>query len=88
MSIGEPTSLAQVQLTALKASTDVGFIHYIGVYTVPAGQYITRVIALTPLQWASDGKGNLVDEISVGCNIPYDFGDAPDGINGVPSYKY
>ncbi len=86
LSIGEPTSLAQIQLTALKASTDVGFIHYIGVYTVPAGQYITR-IALTPLQWASDGKGNLVDGVSVGCNIPYDFGDAPDGINGVPSYN-
>ncbi|WP_146108436.1 GEVED domain-containing protein [Photobacterium angustum] len=86
LSIGGPTSLAQIQLTGLKASTDVGFIHYIGVYTVPAGQYITR-IALTPLQWVNDGTGNLVDGVSVGCNLPYDFGDAPDGINGVPSYK-
>ena len=75
--IGEPGSLTQIQLTDVKSSTDVGYIYYSGSYTVPAGQYITRV-ALLPLQWASDGEGNLVDGVTVGCATDYDYGDAPD----------
>lgn len=77
MRMGTPDNLQQVQLTDQKSSTDVGFIQYTGIYTVPANQYITRV-AWLPVQWASDGEGNLIDGINVGCVPSYDYGDAPD----------
>ncbi|PSU70008.1 hypothetical protein C9J22_12485 [Photobacterium phosphoreum] len=89
MLMGTPDNLQQVQLTEQKSSTDVGFIQYTGIYTVPANQYITRV-AWLPVQWVSDGEGNLIDGINVGCVPSYDYGDAPDNgdasNNGMDDY--
>ncbi|PSU28775.1 hypothetical protein CTM91_07950 [Photobacterium aquimaris] len=89
MQIGAPDNLQQLQLTDEKSTTDVGFIQYLGLYTVPANQYITR-IAWLPVQWVSDGQGNLIDGINVGCVTEYDYGDAPDdndsGTAGVNDY--
>ncbi|MFA0414810.1 DUF6701 domain-containing protein [Vibrio renipiscarius] len=49
---------------------------YSGLYTVPQGQYVTRIAfkSLKPLDGAS---GNILDNAKFGCEIGYDFGDLP-----------
>lgn len=72
--IGPPQS-PTLQATAMDGTSAWGT--YGGFYTVPAGQYITRLQFTAVGSYGGNNSiGNFLDDVSVGSS--FDYGDAPD----------
>ena len=64
-----------------------GWVKYTGVYTVPAGQYVTR-IAFRSNYPAAASSGNILDNAKFGCEIGYDYGDLPSRYGSLNQTRY
>ncbi|MDA0147872.1 right-handed parallel beta-helix repeat-containing protein [Vibrio sp. LaRot3] len=60
---------------------------YEGVYTVPAGQYVTRIAFRSNLP-VSGSAGNILDNAQFGCHVGYDYGDLPTQYNNEQNTRY
>lgn len=70
-----PPQAPTLQATAMDGTTAWGT--YSGFYTVPAGQYITRLQFTAVGSYGGNNSiGNFLDDVSVGSS--FDYGDAPD----------
>ncbi|MBS1624623.1 MAG: T9SS type A sorting domain-containing protein [Bacteroidetes bacterium] len=70
-----PPQAPTLQATAMDGTSAWGT--YTGFYTVPAGQYITRLQFTAVGSYGGNNSiGNFLDDVSVGSS--FDYGDAPD----------
>lgn len=76
LDIGAPDN-APSQLTIVGKSFWQTFT---GLYTVPAGQYLTR-IAFRGVEPSADSAGNIIDNANFGCVNGFDYGDIPSQYN-------
>ncbi|ANU36799.1 GEVED domain-containing protein [Vibrio scophthalmi] len=63
------------------------WVKYTGVYTVPAGQYVTRIAFRSNYPTVAS-SGNILDNAKFGCEIGYDYGDLPGRYGQLNQTRY
>ncbi|ROV59269.1 right-handed parallel beta-helix repeat-containing protein [Vibrio ponticus] len=84
--VGAPSGEQQIALLFGSPNTDLvesqtftgtdQWQNYTGLYTVPDGQYVTR-IAFKSLKPIGGSSGNILDNAKFGCEVGKDYGDLP-----------